>query len=528
MQGRFRPSGFTSSDVLTTAVVVAVLKNALLILVSVVLCTAAAEGMVRWLDTQEPSAALKYLDGLPLAEGVQRAWFGEDPPPLPNRHAVSSEAVELVRRVEASGVTEGTRRSDMFKVWNSAFVGPDPCAHPYLKDAPGQIYVYDPPDGSPWPRFRFLPDTTTPIGLVTNAYGFRGGPVPLARQPKTIRIAFIGASTTVASHHFPYSYPEHVGYWLNRWAAAKKLDLRFEVLNAGRESIGSPDIAAIMRNEVAPLAPDLVVYYEGANQFYLEPLVPQLPPRPARLPVAPPPAPGLLERILEDLSYSSALAKRLKNLLAEHTSPRDPKPAPGGSAPGADGREWPKPDYTLVWPKDVDEQDPDLARKDLPVTLSAILADLGRIEATTEAVGGELALASFKWLVEDGMVLDPVRHRFILEYLNFGYAPFRYRDLARLARFQNRVLEKYAKEHRIDFLDVARLMPSDPDLFIDAIHGTTEGVRLRAWIMLQLLVPVIDRHLADGTWPKKSFPIVPPPAPYKPRVVTFQCERKAG
>jgi hypothetical protein len=508
--------------------VATVLKNALLILLSVVLCTALAEGMARWLDAQEPSAALKYIDGIPLAEGVQRSWFADDPPPLPNRRAVSADDAELVRRVEASGVTDGTRRADMFKVWNSVFVGPDPCAHPYLKDAPGRIYVYDPPDGSPWPRFRFLPDTTTPIGLVTNAYGFRGGPVPLARQPRTIRIAFLGASTTVSSHHFPYSYPEHVGYWLNEWAAEKKLDLRFEVLNAGRESIGSPDIAAIMKNEVAPLVPDLVVYYEGANQFYLEPLVPDLPPRPARLPVATPPPPGLFARILEDLSYSSALASRVKNLLAQYGSHESPSPAGTDSAPGADGREWPKPEYRLVWPAGVDETDPDLARKDLPVTLSEILADLGRIDAMTEAVGGELALASFKWLVADGMVLDPVRHRFILEYLNFGYAPFRYRDLERLAVFQNRVLAKYAKQHRIDFLDLARMMPSDPDLFVDAIHGTPEGIRLRAWIMLQLLVPVIDRHLADGTWPKKSFPAVPPPAPYKPRVVTFQCERKAG
>lgn len=481
---------------------------------------------MRWLDAEAPSAALKHLDEIPLAEGVQRAWFGEDPPPLPNRRAVLPDAVELVRRVEASGATDGTRRADMFKAWNSAFVGPDPCAHPYLKDAPGQIYVYDPPDGSPWPRFRFLPDTTTPIGLVTNAYGFRGGPVALARQPRTIRIAFLGASTTVSSHHFPYSYPEHVGYWLNRWAAARNLDLRFEVLNAGRESIASPDIAAIMRTEVAPLAPDLVVYYEGANQFYLKTLVPVLPPPPARSPAAA--APGPFERVLEDLSYSSALAKRLKDLIARSSAPRAPDAADAGRTPGADGREWPKPDYTLVWPKGVDENDPDLMRKDLPVSLPAILADLGRIDATTEQAGGELALASFKWLVEDGMVLDPVRHRFILEYLNAGYAPFRYRDLERLALFQNRVLEKYAKEHRIDFLDVARLMPSDPDLFIDAIHGTPEGVRLRGWIMLQLLVPVIDRHLVDGSWPKKRFPLVPAPAPYRPRVVTFHCQPKTG
>ena len=163
----------------------AILKNTLLVLISIVLCTAAAEGMVRWLDAEAPSDALKHLGEIPLAEGVQRAWFGENPPPLSNRHPTTQAAADLIRRVEASGVTEGTRRSDMFKAWNSAFVGPDPCAHPYLKDAPGQIYVYDPPDGSPSPRFRFLPDTTTPIGLVTNAYGFRGPPVPVARRRRS-------------------------------------------------------------------------------------------------------------------------------------------------------------------------------------------------------------------------------------------------------------------------------------------------------------------------------------------------------
>lgn len=511
------------------------LKNALLILVSVALCTAAAEGMVRWLDAQAPSDALKHLGEIPLAEGVQSAWFEENPPPLPNRHAASAEALELVRRVEASGVTEGTRRADMFKAWNSAFVGSDPCVHPYLKDAPGRIYVYDPPDGAAWPRYRFLPDTTTPIGLVTNAYGFRGPPVPAARQPKTIRIAFLGASTTVASHHYPYSYPEYVGYWLNRWAAAKKLDLKFEVLNAGRESIRSYDTASIMKNEVAPLAPDLVVYYEGANQFDLKTMVPDLPPRPAGLPIMARPEPGFFGQLLENLSYTFALAKRLKNLIDQYEQPPSTRPGASGTAgagmvatPGADGREWPKPDYKLIWPTGLAEHDPEIARTDLPVNLSTILVDLERIDAATEKVGGELAIASFKWLVADGMVLDPVRHRLILEYLNFGYAPFRYRDLERLALFQNRVLEKFAKAHRIDFLDVARLMPSDPELFIDAIHVTPEGVRLQAWIMLQLLVPVIDRHLADGTWPKKNFPQVAPPAPYTPRVVTFDCRKKDG
>ena len=46
--------------------------------------------------------------------------------------------------------------------------------------------------------------------------------------------------------------------------------MRFEVLNAARESIGSTGIASIVRQEVVPTRPDLVVYYEGGNQFELE------------------------------------------------------------------------------------------------------------------------------------------------------------------------------------------------------------------------------------------------------------------
>lgn len=488
------------------------LKNVLLVLASVALCTAGAEAMVRWLDGGEDMSAQRYLGAIPLAPGVERAWFAGNPPPLPNRKPVPEEWRKLDREIELGGVGGTTRRADAFKAWNSAFVG-DPCAHPYLKDSPGRLFVFDPPDGLPRPPYRFLPDATTPIGLVTNAYGFRGPPVSATRRPGTIRIAFLGASTTVASHGLPYSYPEFVGYWLNEWAAAKRLNVRFEILNAGRESIGSPDIVAILRHEVAPLAPDLVIYYEGANQLEPRTVIPDLPKRPDYAEQIEKQPRSWFDRLLADAAYRSVLARRLQSLLAA----RDARPG---------GGEWPKPDYVLRWPEGLDDKTPDISRGDLPVHLSEIIADLDRIHAATENVGAEMALASFKWLVADGMVLDPQRHRAILEYLNIGYAPLRYRDLERLVSFQNRVLETYAASRRIDFLDVARLMPSDPDLFIDAIHGTEEGVRLRAWIVVQLLIPVIDRHLADGTWPKKSFPAIDPPPPYKPRLLRFACPQK--
>ena len=492
------------------------LKNGLLVLATVVICTAIAEGIARWADAGGGEDVARRLDEVPRAAGVDRAWYLSNPAPLPNRGPVPAAWDELVRRVEKSGITEGTRRADMFKAWNTALVG-DPCKHPYLRDAPGHLFVYDPPDGSPHPPYRFLPNATTPIGLVTNAYGFRGPPVPFVRTPKTIRIAFVGASTTVDDHHLAYSYPEFIGHWLNMWAASKRLDVRFEVLNAGRESINSVDIEAIVREEVLPLRPDLVVYYEGANQFDLRTVVPSVPrPDPFARPVAP-----AQESVVSRWLGEFALVRRVRALLNSTSTP--------AGAGATSGGEWPKPDYNLVWPAGLDEADPDIGRADLPINLSTILGNLDRIRAATQAEGGELALASFVWLVKDGMMLNPISHKAILEYLNRGYAPFRYRDLERMAAFENRVFAKYALAHRLPFLDVARLMPRDPDLFVDAIHNTQTGVRLKAWVVLQELLPVVERHLANGTWPKADpgagMPARHPAFAVPPRPLEFNSKK---
>ena len=279
--------------------------------------------------------------------------------------------------------------------------------------------------------------------------------------------------------------------------------------------MSSTDIATVVRTEVAPLRPDLVVYYEGSNQFDLHTLSPNAA-TVARATAAASPA----EQWLSDAAQHFSLVRRLFALFGLDDSMR--------SVP-ADDREWPKPPYDLVWPAGLDERNPDISRPDLPVNLGTILADLDNIRASTLAAGGELALASFVWLVKDGMVLDPLRHRAILEYLNRGYAPFRYRDMERLAEFQNRVFAKYTASRGLAFLDVARLMPRDPDLFIDAIHNNEAGVRLRGWIMFQELLPVIREKLASGAWPKRDpgadMPAVHPAFVTPPHAITFDCKK---
>lgn len=493
--------------------------NALLVLASVVITTIIVEAAVRLADDQplfafplpegvRDTVSAEYRDRIPLAAGVSRDWFFESPPPLPNRGKPSDEWQNLFWKVRNSPAAfDPFQPSDVFKAWNSSFVG-DPCQHFLLKRAPGFLYVYDPPDRRPAPPYRFLPDVTTPLGLVTNQIGWRGPPIEVPRRPGTIRIVFVGASTTVNGHHVPYSYPEFIGHWLNRWAAARRLGVRFEALNAGRESTTSGDFMAEMPTEILPLRPDLVVYYEGTNQFELRSLVEKMPEgAAARPPTVVDATPGWLRAA----TGFSQLARRLMALTL---------------SADIGGREWPKPDYKLAFPPGLDEHDPDIDYPKLPASLNVIQRDLDTIRGQLATVGAELALSSFVWLVKDGMVLNPIRDKYILEKLNVTYHPFRYRDIARGVAFENRVFRKYAARHGLPFIDVARHMPLDPELFIDDVHDTAGGIRLRAWIVLQHLLPIVEQRLASEAWPRPLVVPEPPLPTFMPRRIELSCPPK--
>ncbi len=495
-----------------------ILVNSLVTLVTVVGCVLLAEAGMRIADGLPATSMVLpenigamgvdttsgHLDEIPRAPGVSRDLFFKTPPPLPNRKPPMPEQLELFKKVQLHAQQEMAvgknpfQPWDIFKAWNSVFAG-DICKHSYLSGAPGLLFLFDPADGNSRPTFRFLPDTTMPDGLVTNEFGWRGHPVQFKRQPRTVRIVFVGASTIAEIHHFPYSAPEFIEHWLNQIAAERSLGVRFEVMNAGRESVASMDIASIVRNEVVPVRPDLVVYYEGGNQLHLNTVVKDVPkgtPRPA----------GLWAGLLRDLVPYSALARRAEALVG--------------------GTEWPKPPYKLELAAGIDENDPDLTRKDLPVNLSTIIADLDQIRGDLAAVGGELAVSSWHWIAKDGLVLDSVRHKPLLNMLNVQYYPFTYRDLERMTTFENRVFAKYTKVYGLPFVDVARWMPYDPDLFSDAIHNTPAGVRLRGWIMLQQLMPEIDKRLASGAWPKSppEMPETHPAFTVPPRRINFTCK----
>lgn len=502
------------------------LSNAVLVVASILFTTAFAEGAVRLIDdlplftdwlpnTVDRDVTQSALHSIPLAPGVSVEWFRRDPPPLPNRTKPPAEWMRYLEEHKDahSWVSQPFRSTEFFKLWNAEFAR-DPCAHPALRAAPAGANMYEPFDHSPYPRIRYFPNKTTPMGLVTNEFGWRGPPIKLEKPADVIRIAFVGASTTANAHDYPYSYPELVGGWLDIWAKSRKLNVRFETPNAAREGMSSPDMEAIVRNEVVPVHPELVVYLEGGNTFTASELI--VGPVPPGAPGAPEPgqvvAESGLSKVLRDASNRFALARRLQSALGLVNHP--------GPLP-----ESPKPAHKVKWPEGLDPGDPDLARGDLPLKLSTTLADLDRIRATLASIGSELALSSFKFFVRDGLILDPLRNQVLHTQLNRTLFPLTYRELEELARFQNRAYAKYARAHNLLFIDVEKNMPDESDLYTDAVHFTYGGVRLHAWIVLQSLVPLIERKLAEKAWPLPAHvpEKTPPGLAIEPFFVPIKC-----
>lgn len=515
-----------TNSLFTPSRLIGSLGKAALLTGSVALCLLAAEIATRTIDNlpttdlvlPAPSfvgldTTADRLDDVPRAPGMRREWFFESPPPLPNRQPVPGEwlQIDAQMKVAISDYRSGSFLPwDIFKQWNATLVG-SYCDRPFFAKAPGWLYVYDPPDGGSRPPFRYLPNATTPEGLVTNELGWRGPPVRFRRVANSIRIVFVGASTTAGPHNAPYSYPEMVGHYLNRWVAERHPDLRIEVLNAGREAMKSTDLAAIVRQEVAPVRPDLVVYYEGGNEFHPHTVVWKVPDERPPDSLDNRPEQGFAG-FLKRASAYSALARRALALQQAIDLPDQ-------------GRESVKPDYAIEWPPGLDEQDPDISRSALPLNLTLILANLERSRRDLAAVDSDFALLSFMWMVRDGLEVNPIRNRLIWNMLNVRFWPYRYRDMERLAQFQNRVLRKYALAHDMPFIDFARAMPFYPDLFADAVHFNYAGSRLQAWVVAQQLVPLIERRLASGAWPKAvpEMPDIHPALTKGYRRAVFPC-----
>lgn len=418
----------------------------------------------------------RYISRIPRAAGIRPEWYEQDPPVAPR--------IPMTPEIAARASRYTRNPFDAFTVWNRAFLKLQVCngVTDYGLGALEDEYVFDAPEPGIYPNYRNLPHVSPPGWFVTNRFGWRGPDVDLNKDGHTIRIAFVGASTTIGAYYLPFSYPEFVGHWLELWARSVHPGVRLEVVNAARTGIDSPSIAAIVRQEVAPLEPDLVVYYEGANS--LSPL------QTLRIPERwQSERPRFTFRPPSRIEQVSALARRITSFSVRLAA--------------VDGREPRKGTYPVVWPDGVDEHRPDPDDQRLPMGLATVVRNLDSMREAVRSYGGELALASFAWMIPSASEpLDLSRHQDLYTYLNRTFWPASYEHLRRMTAFQNRVFESYARKRQAPYLEVAETIPQDPDLFGDAIHMGEPGLRLQAWIVTQQLVPWIERRLQDGELPR--------------------------
>ena len=414
---------------------------------------------------------------VPIARGVDSAWLQQDPPQRP-RVPIDEEL-----RARADAYPEDPITP--FFAFNRRYLDEQLCAGSSAFGRLRDAYYFNPPEALPYPTFRHLPHVNPPGWFPTNNFGWRGPDVDAEKPAATIRIAFVGASTTIDAFGTPFSHPEFVGHWLNLWMQNSGRPYRIEVINAGRTGVDSKSIAAIVRQELAPVGVDLVVFYEGANQFWPGQIVKYRFGRLYRKPAS-------AERTRLPGGGRSAVVRRFERLIDRVT--------------GGNGLEPMKPSMSVQWPDGVDEEHPDPSDPRLPMDLPRVVSDLESMRTALAASGGELAVSSFIWLAHDRLRLDPNRHREIYRFLNANYWPLTYAHLRRMADFQNRVFEAYARSRSLSFIDIARAFPADPDLFDDAIHMNAAGLRLQAWMYLQALVPIVEQRIESGRWPRTAAP----------------------
>ncbi len=447
-----------------------------------------ANSAVKLPDSSPAVTAEKYtLDNFvkehKFSSTVQSQWIYSTPEPVAK--------FDVLPEDQANQATYGYRAN----YWWNEHLSNDYFTHSGIfKAVPEEIKLFTAPWGTVLPRYRYPPNVTLPTGLTTNQFGWRGHPINLTKPPQTIRIAAVGASTTVDGHTLPFSYPEFLEHWLNLWGQAKGYNVKFEVINAGREGLNSNDIAAVVRYEVLPLDVDYVIYYEGSNQFHPETVV-SFPPE---YTMGQPPA-GLVpnlanvesedKNLLDYLSEYSALAARARSIVEQFL---------------ITGNEPPKPEQSFKLPAGLNEFKPDRDRLGNALALRRILADLDQIQQELTDQDVKLVMTTFNWFAYDGMVLDPARHRNLYAYLNRLYWPISYANIRRAADFQNRVFKQWAAANQVPLIDVAGLMPRQPDLYDDAIHNTYLGSRIRAWLVLESLLPLLEQDLKAGRLPRPA------------------------
>ena len=440
----------------------------------VVISSADTKQFVQSVDAR----ARQYAAEIKIDPSFQLEWYDSNPPELTDRKPTFPLPADWAKAVEKE---TGLAQVDLRYWYNYNFMKMVCGGKVHyerlsrFKTSPGFVYTFVGPDDTPYPQFRYVPRGWDWGATNRNNFGFRGPDISFPKPAQTVRIAFLGYSTT--ENGYPWAYPDFVAQILREWARSNGLNVDFDVLNAGRAGVDSSGMAHIMRYEVAPLQPDIVVVSPGAANLIFREDVLHRDSTAARV----------QSSWHYDNTHYSALAVRLNELMTRIQT--------AGSEPA-------KPPHRLTFDL---LQDVDVERVDLPFQLHQEITAMRDIAQVSRAIGAEVFLTSSVVLAHDGLRLDMGRHRLIFELLNGFYWPLTYAEIRHGVEFENRAYRALSEKDHLGFIEIDKYFPQDPDFFTDTVHFTYQsGFRLQASIMAQQLAPFIRDKLRKHELPRQA------------------------
>lgn len=409
------------------------------------------------------------LSSITYQSGVDPEWFFTPPVAIEK-----PSHPELVARLDC----KVTCNQEENYIWNSAALTDPGTISIIRKTVIDNIFVFPTYDGSALPRYRLYPDNDyRPIAWVTNHWGWLSPDVGLAKPPRTVRVAIIGDSTS----HNEYAF--YLQSFLNAWSDARRLGVRFEVMNAARQGLGLEDGISTLKYELAPLGPDYVYeYYAPAFSFSMPKML-QWANRPgAAVGGKPPPqlaswAAGVVHTLLDPLADISALARRLRDV---------------ATAQAADSilLEPAKPNVRLAA---IPPDDP---------YFKGVAASLDRLKSATESFRAKLLVSTERLCAWDGMGITYGRNRLVFDVVNGPlFWPFSYAQVRQMLNAHNNAIKSWARTNSVVVVDIDGRMPQGPELCEDVHHDIGIARRMRAWLIFQALMPEIAKDLRENRVP---------------------------
>jgi hypothetical protein len=432
----------------------------------------------------DPNPALDseraLLASVTYQKGVDPAWFF-----LPPASIEKSASPMLRARTVAN--PDGQQQQNY--LWNDALLShPDASLVTLLRGLKiATLFAFPSFDGSIYPHYRLYPDNDyQPTPWITNHWGWLSPEVTVQKPPRTIRVGIVGDSTS----HNRYGF--YLQGFLDSWAHAHSLGIRFEVMNAARQGLGFEDEMVALKYELGPMGLDYVYEYFAPGFSASLPQMVAFATLPPGVEAGKPPLdrhPGLdaVRRVLDPLAPVSALARRIRDEIAHE-------------APDSSLYEPTKPLVRLHLPVSGDKVVIAEVVKDR--YFWSFLVQLSHFKVIASGLNATPLVSTERLCVWDGMVLRNGSSRALYQMLNGPrFWPFSYADLRRMLAVHNGAISAWAAANGVAVVDIDGRLPRRPELYNDPYHDIAISQRLRAWLILQAMVPQLEHDLANRLVP---------------------------